>query len=183
VTDSSEFKTLVRQRMAATGEKYTEAYRALLDAASRAVLPSGHRILPRIAARYANTPAEPVAIRLHLWDRFDLNLNDDELAAYMEADEDDRQYLIGVFLAERVEDLIADGYLMSGHEVVYQDQRDDKFARFQAHDLDVSPDQYVWLTERLTDEEFSMLSDEAMHELLNAEYSEYPGSAQARRER
>ncbi len=156
---------------------------ALPDAASRAVPPSGYRILPRIAARYANTPAEPVAVRLHLGDRFDLSLSNDELAAYMEAGEDDQQDLIGVVLAERIEDMVPDGYLVSRHEVVYQDQQDDEFARFQAHILGVSPDQYVWLTERLTDEEFSILSDEAMHQLLDAEYSEYPGSARARRER
>jgi len=152
---------------------------ALLDAASRAVLPSGYRILPRMAARYADTPAEPVAVRLHLWDRFDLSLSNNELAAYMKAGEDDQQDLIGVVLAERIEDMVPDGYLVSRHEVVYQDQQDNEFARFQAHVLGVSPDQYVWLI----DEEFSILSDEAMHQLLDAEYSEYPGSARARRER
>jgi len=100
VTDTGEFKALVRKRMAATGEKYTEAYRALLDAAASAVLPSGHRILPRIAVRYADKPAKPVYVRLHLWDMLDLSLDDAELAEYLTADEDGRLDLVRQWLAD-----------------------------------------------------------------------------------
>jgi hypothetical protein len=52
MTDSGEFKALVRQRMEATGEKYTQAHRALLGAARGALVPSKHLILPRVAARF-----------------------------------------------------------------------------------------------------------------------------------
>jgi hypothetical protein len=53
--------------MAATGEKYTQAHRSLINAARREVLPmSGRVILPRIAARYADNPAEPVRVFVEL---------------------------------------------------------------------------------------------------------------------
>jgi hypothetical protein len=181
VTDTGEFKTLVRERMAVTGEKYTEAYRVLLDAAASAVLPSGYQILPRIAARYTDRSAKPVHVRLHLWNRLDLTPDDAELAEYLAADEYRRLDLIRVWLLDQVNDLITDDELFRDHEVVYEDRLADERTRSEARYLGVTPDQYVWLTDRLTDEEFSMLSDQDMHQLLAAEYSEYPVSTGAGR--
>ena len=183
MTDADDFKALVRQRMAATGEKYTVAYRALLDAAASAVLPPGHRILPRIAARYVDKPARPVHVRLRLWELLDLSPDDAELAEYLAADEDGRLDLIRQWLMDRIDDLIADEQLVRDHEVVYEDQLADERARSEAGYLGVTPDQYLWLAERLTDEEFSTLSDEDMDRLLAAEYTEYPASPGAGRDR
>ncbi len=183
MTDAGDFKALVRQRMADTGEKYTVAYRALLDAAASAVLPPGHRILPRIAARYADKPAKPVLVQLRLWELLDLSPDDAELAEYLAADEDGRLDLIRQWLMDRIDDLIADGELVREHEVVYEDQLADERARSEAGYLGVTPDQYLWLAERLTDEEFSTLGDEDMHRLLAAEYTEYPASPGAGRDR
>ena len=183
MTDAGDFKALVRQRMAATGEKYTVAYRALLDAAASAVRPPGHQILPRIAARYADKPAKPVYVRLRLWELLDLSPDDAELAEYLAADEDGRLDLIRQWLMDRIDDLIADEELVRNHEVVYEDQLADEHAQSEAGYLGVTPDQYLWLAERLTDEEFSTLSDEDMHRLLAAGYTEYPASPGAGRER
>jgi hypothetical protein len=174
VPDTGEFKTLVRQRMAATGEKYTVAYRALLDAAASAVLPPGHRILPRIAAEYANGPAEPVGVRLHLWGHLDLRPDDEELADYLAADEDDRLNLVRDWLLDRIDDLIVDEELIREQEVLHEDQLADERARTDADLLGVTPDQYLWLSDRLTDEEFSSLSDEGLRQLLATEYTEFP---------
>lgn len=181
--DTGEFKALVRQRMAATGEKYTVAYRALLDAAASAVLPSGRHILPRIAARYANTPARPVEIRLHLWNRLNLNPGDEELARYLAANEDDRLNLIRDWLLDRIDDLIIDEELIREHEVLYEDQLADEHARSEAKYLGITPDQYLWLSDRLKDEEFDALSDRDMRELLATEYTEFPVSPSVGRNR
>ncbi|HLN67403.1 MAG TPA: hypothetical protein VK280_09020 [Streptosporangiaceae bacterium] len=183
MSDSGEFKTLVRQRMAATGEKYIVAYRALLEAAASAVLPPGHRVLPRIAARYADEPARPVRVRLRLWEFVNPELDDAELADYLAADEDGRLDLIWGWLTDRLGDLITDEELIREHEVVYEDQLADRHARMEAEYLGITPDQYVWLTERLTDEEFEALSGQEMHRLLAAEYTEYPASPGAGRGR
>ena len=174
--DTGEFKALVRQRMAATGEKYTAAYRALLNAAARAALPPGHPILPRIAAGYATTPAKPVNVRLHLWEQLDLNLDDAELAEFVAADEDDRLGLIRDWLLDRIDYLI-DEELIREHEVVYEDQLADEHARSEANYLGITPDQYLWLSDRLTDEEFDNLSDEDMRHLLATEYTEFTASS------
>jgi hypothetical protein len=60
VTDSSEFKTLVRRRMGITGESYTQAMRYLLAAASTAV-PSAWEVrpLPRPVQRGAARSWDP----------------------------------------------------------------------------------------------------------------------------
>jgi hypothetical protein len=162
--------------MAATGEKYTAAYRALLDAAARAPLPPGRPILPRIAAEYATTPAKPVNVRLHLREQLDLNLDEAELAEYVAADEGGRLNLIQDWLLDRIDDLIVDEELIRGHEVVYEDQLADEDARSEANYLGITPDQYLWLSDRLTNEEFSVLSDEDMRRLLATEYIDFPGS-------
>ena len=47
--------------------------------------------------------------------------------------------------------------------------------------LGITPDQYVWLRDRLTDQEFRVLTEEAMHQLLASEYTEYPYRAVAER--
>jgi hypothetical protein len=58
VTDSSEFKALVRERMEITGESYTQAMRHMLDAARTAV--PGERRPPRPALRpRPNRPWDP----------------------------------------------------------------------------------------------------------------------------
>lgn len=181
MTDTGEFKDLVRQRMAATGEKYTTAYRALLDAAAHAVVPPGYRILPRIAARYADSPAKAVDVRLRLWELFDLSADDTEFAEYLAADEDGRLDLIRQWLTDRLDDLITDGDLIREHEIVYEDQQADEHARREANHLGITPDQYLWLGERLTDEEFGTVSDADMRRLLTTEYNEYPASPRAGR--
>lgn len=183
MTDAGEFKTLVRQRVAVTEEKYTVAYRALLDAAAHAVLPSGRRILPRIAAKYADAPAKPVRVRLRLWEVLDLSPDDAELAEYLAADETGRLDLIRQWLSDRIDELIFDEELIREHGVVCEDEVADEHAHSEAGYLGVTPDQYLWLGERLTDEEFSTLSGEDLRQLLAAEYTEYPASHGAGRAR
>ncbi len=174
MSDSGEFKALVRQRMAATGEKYTVAYRALVDAAASAVLPPERHVLPRIAARHAITPAKPVNVRLHLWDQLDLNLDHAELAEYVAADEDGRLNLIRDWILDRIDELVVDEELIREREILHEDLVADEVARHEADYLGITPDQYLWLCDRLTDEEFSALSDEDMGQLLATEYSEFP---------
>ena len=183
MTDAGEFKALVRQRMAVTGEKYTVAYRALLDAAAGAVAPPRHRILPRIAAKYTDKPAKPVYVRLRLWEVVDLSPGETEIAEYLATDETGRLDLIRHWLSDQIDQLIFDDALIREHEVVSEDEVADEHARREAGYLGILPDQYLWLEERLTDEEFSALSDEGMHQLLAAEYIEYPVSRGAGRKR
>lgn len=122
-------------------------------------------------------------VRLRLWEWLDLSPDDAEFAEYLAADEDSRLYLLGQWLTDRLDDLLADEELVRDHEVVYEDQLADERARSEAGYLGVTPDQYLWLEERLTNEEFSTLSDEDMHQLLAAEYTEYPAVPGTGRER
>jgi hypothetical protein len=67
MTGSSEFKGLVRERMQATGEKYTTAMRVILKAAETGVSPlrgPDAAILPRIAAQYPDGRGEVYYIRI-----------------------------------------------------------------------------------------------------------------------
>jgi hypothetical protein len=100
--------------MAATGEKYTQAHRALINAARREVLPmSGRVILPRIAARYADNPAEPVRVFVEISGIFDLEMDEPEVAEYLAADEDGRDVIMMNFVSERITDWAEDnGELM-----------------------------------------------------------------------
>jgi len=118
-----------------------------------------------------------------LWEFVNPELDDAELADYLAADEDGRLDLIWGWLTDRLGDLITDEELIREHEVVYEDQLADRHARMEAEYLGITPDQYVWLTERLTDEEFEALSGQEMHRLLAAEYTEYPASPGAGRGR
>lgn len=176
MSDNAEFKALVRRRMDATGEKYTEAYRALLRAAEAGVLPmSGRRILPRIAAMSEDKPADvyvelPRVLRLYL--------EDDELARYLEASEDVREELVNNWLMDQLGQLIEDRDIVLDHGVINENQVLDDDARHEAAYLGVSPDQYLWLSDRLTAREFEELSDDAMHQLLAEEYREYPAPAE-----
>lgn len=179
--DTGEFKALVRQRMAATGEKYTVAYRALLNVAAGAALPPDRPILPRIEAQYADSPAKPIGVRLELWDRLDLDFDDAELAEYLAADEDDRLNLIREWLLDRIDDLLVDEQLIREQRVVHEDLVADEAARSEAEYLGITPDQYLWLCDRLTYEEFGALRDEHMRQLLETEYTEFPGSPSVRR--
>jgi len=58
VTDSSEFKALVRQRMEITGEPYTQAMRHILDAA-RGAVPQAHRPPRTALQRRVPRPWDP----------------------------------------------------------------------------------------------------------------------------
>jgi hypothetical protein len=168
MSDSAEFKALVRRRMDATGEKYTEAYRALLRAAEAEVLPmTGRRILPRIAAKYKDEPAD-VYIRLPAVLR--LALDDDEVAQYLEASADIRDSLVDDWVMDQLGQLIESGDLILDHGVLNGNQIFDEHARYEAAYLGITPDQYVWLSDRLTAKEFEELSDDAMHQLLADEY-------------
>jgi hypothetical protein len=176
MSDSAEFKALVRRRMDATGEKYTEAYRALLRAAEAGVLPmSGRRILPRIAAMSEDRPAD---VYVQLPAVLTLELDGDELARYLEASADVREELVNNWLIDQVGQLIEDGEIILDHGVIHENQILDDHARREAAYLGISPDQYVWLSDRLTAREFEELSDDAMHQLLADEYREYPAPAE-----
>jgi hypothetical protein len=171
MSENGEFKALVRRRMDATGEKYNVAYRALLRAAETAVLPmSGRRILPRIAATSLNGPYD---VYVELPQGLGLQLDDDDLARYVAGDEDTREQLVEDRLRDRFEELLADGDLVLGHVVIDIHQAEDEIARTEAAYLGILPDQYLWLEDRLTQEEFEGLSDEAMHRLLADEYHPY----------
>jgi hypothetical protein len=178
MSDNADFKNLVRRRMAATGEKYTQAHRALINAARREVLPmSGRVILPRIAARYADNPAEPVRVFVEISGIFDLEMDEPEVAEYLAADEDGRDVIMMNFVSERITDWAEDsGELMIDHAVIYADQSEDSNARYAADDMGISPDQYVWLRDRLTDDEFFTLDDDGLHRLLTDEYTQYPAA-------
>ena len=170
MADSAEFKALVRRRMEATGENYTAAYRALLRAAEREVLPfTGRRIiLPRIAAESPDAPAD---VYVEITSEFSLDLDESELAQYLEADEIDREGLVQEWVMERLEQLILDGgTLIQYHGVISAHLINDGIARSQADYLGISPDQYLWLSDRLSTEEFETLSDDAMHQLITDEY-------------
>lgn len=171
MTDSSEFKQLVHQRMEATGEKFKEAYRALVNAASAEVVPPNHLILPRLAAKYADNPAKPQTVRAYLYREIDLQLDESELQSYVAADEDGRDDLVRGWLVDQLQDLMDAEDLIEHHQVVYDDQVQDEFVRREASSFGVTPDQYAWLEDRLTEQEFSQLSDEAMHSLLAREYT------------
>jgi hypothetical protein len=158
--------------MEATGEKYTTAYRALLDAARSEVLPSNLRVLPRISARFVDGP-KPSTVRLCLFHTAHLELDAEELQRYVNADPDQRDELVYDWLRERVEDIELFEELISGHDVVYQDEDATRDAWSEASQLGITADQYVWLGERLTDQEFDRLSDDDMHELLAREYVPY----------
>jgi hypothetical protein len=178
MSDNADFKNLVRRRMAATGEKYSQAHRALINAARREVLPmSGRVILPRIAARYADNPAEPVRVFVEISGIFDLEMDEPEVAEYLAADEDGRDVIMMNFVSERITDWAEDsGELMIDHAVIYADQSEDSNARYAADDMGISPDQYVWLRDRLTDDEFFTLDDDGLHRLLTDEYTQYPAA-------
>jgi hypothetical protein len=170
MSDSAEFKALVRRRMDATGEKYTEAYRALLRAAEAEVLPvSGRRILARIAAMSEDRPAD-VYVRLPAV--LHLELDDDELAQYLEASADVREQLVDTWVTDKLGQLIEDGEILE-HGVIHENQIFDDHARHEAAYLGITPDQYVWLSDRLTAREFEGLSDEDMRRLLADKYREY----------
>ena len=177
MSDNAEFKNLVRRRMASTGEKYTQAHRALINAARREVLPmSGRVILPRIAARYAGNPAEPVRIFVEVSGVFDLEMDEPEAARYLAADEYGRDDFMMDLVRERISEWSDGGELMIDHAVIYADQSADSSARYGADDMGISPDQYAWLRDRLTDDEFYDLDDDALHQLLTTEYTEYPAA-------
>lgn len=177
MSENAEFKALVRRRMEATGEKYTTAYRALLDAARPAVTPlSGRQILPRVAARFAGDPPKPASVWVRFRPEFELPLDEAEIAEYAEADEAERANLVLRWLDERIYDMLIDDELIVDHTVVYQDQEADEFTRGEADSLGITADQYAWLQDRLTYEEFEQLTDEAMYRLLADEYTEYPPS-------
>jgi hypothetical protein len=174
MSDNADFKNLVRRRMAATGEKYTQAHRALINAARREVPPmSGRVILPRIAARYADNPAEPVRVFVEISGIFDLEMDEPEAAEYLAADEDGRDTIMTNLVSERITDWADGEELMIDHAVIYADQSADNTARYEADDMGISPDQYVWLRDRLTDDEFFEMDDDALHRLLADEYAEY----------
>jgi hypothetical protein len=78
MTDDSAFKKQVRDRMAQTGEKYTEARRMV------------------VAGR------EPV-LRVYLSSHVDLRLTADARRAYAAADEQGRREMVDRLLAERIE--------------------------------------------------------------------------------
>ncbi len=173
MTDSGDFKALVHRRMEATGEKYTAAYRALLDAARGALVPSKHLILPRIAARFDDAPAKPEFLRVHLYSSIGLEVDESELQQYLAADENSRDDLVREWIADRIHELLIDDELIREHEVVFEDQAEDERVRSEAADLGIAPDQYAWLEDRLTDQQWEQLSDEAMHRLLADEYLKY----------
>ena len=173
MTDSSEFKQLVRQRMDATGEKYTVAYRALLDAARVEVLPLNLRVLPRISAKYIDNPAKPLTVRLHLFRAAEMELDEEELQRYEAADQDEREQLVQEWLLERIQDWGFADEMVLDHDLVYEDQARDRRLRYEAFNLGITGDQYAWLLERLTDEELDRLSDKEMHLLLAREYRQY----------
>jgi hypothetical protein len=173
MTDSSEFKQLVRQRMEATGEKYTTAYRALLDAARPEVLPSKLQVLPRISARYLHSP-RPSVVRLRLFHTADLDLDAEELQRYVTADAGQQYELVYEWLVERLQDFAYFEELVSDHDVAYEDEEETRGARWEASYLGITADQYAWLVERLTNEEFERLSEEDMRLLLAREYTPYP---------
>jgi hypothetical protein len=175
MADSAEFKALVRRRMEATGEKYTEAYRALLRAAESEVLPvTGRRILPRIAATSKDGPAD---VYVEITSKLRLELDDRELARYLEADAEDREELVENWLIERLDQLFLDGGILY-HGVISSHQIFDDHVRAQAVYLGISPDQYLWLSDRLSTSEFETLSDDAMHQLLADEYRPYQASGE-----
>jgi hypothetical protein len=64
------------------------------------------------------------------------------------------------------------------HRVINADQILDDHARHEAAYLGISPDQYLWLSDRLTVREFEELSDEAMRQLLADEYREFPAAGE-----
>jgi len=158
--------------MEATGEKYTAAYRALLDAARAELLPSKLPVLPRIAARYVDS-AKPSAVRLHLFQTTYLELDDEELQRYVTADAIQRDELVYDWLVERIQDFAFFEELVSDHDVVYEDERETRGVQSEASYLGITADQYAWLVERLTDEEFQGQSDEDMRLLLAREYTPY----------
>jgi hypothetical protein len=100
-------------------------------------------------------------------------LDAEELQRYVNADPDQRDELVYDWLRERVEDIELFEELISGHDVVYQDEDATRDAWSEASQLGITADQYVWLGERLTDQEFDRLSDDDMHELLAREYVPY----------
>ena len=112
--------------------------------------------------------------------QLDLNLDDAELAEYVAADEDGRLALVRDWLLDRIDYLIGDEELIREHEVVYEDQLDDEDAWSEAKYLGITPDQYLWLSDRLTGEEFDNLSEEDMRHLLAAEYTEFSASGSMR---
>lgn len=173
MADSAEFKALVRRRMEATGENYTTAFRALLRAAEREVLPvTGRRnILPRVAAESPDGPAD---VYVEITSGFRLDLDDRQLAEYLQADEWDREGLAQDWLMEHLEQLVLNGdTLIQYHGIISVHQNNDDIARSEATHLGISPDQYLWLTDRLTPAEWENLSDDAMHRLLADEYRPY----------
>lgn len=56
---------------------------------------------------------------------------------------------------------------------MYEDEVETRAARAEASYLGITADQYVWLGERLTDEEFERQSEEDMRLLLAREYTPY----------
>lgn len=177
MSDNGEFKKLVRLRAEATGEKYTEANRALINAARAAVLPmTGRLILPRVAARFADNPAKPdrVIVEISGFAVLDLDTDEAELTEYVAADEYGRDEMIMELTSERITDWLESGDLEIKHTVIHTDLDADNLARYYAGELGVTPDQYAWVSERLTDEELSEMDDDAIRRLIADEYTEYP---------
>ena len=99
------------------------------------------------------------------------------MAEYLAADEDGRDVIMMNLVSERITDWAEDsGELMIDHAVIYADQSEDSNARYAADDMGISPDQYVWLRDRLTDDEFFTLDDDGLHRLLADEYTQYPAA-------
>jgi len=173
MTDSGDFKSLVRQRMSVTGEKYTEAHRALLEAASAEVVPDTHPILPRVAARFMNGQPRPISVSIRMPRRLVLELEVPDLEQYVAANEDGRDELVREWIVDQIEDLIDEYDLFRDHALIREDQFADERIRDEATHVGVTPDQYAWLEETLTREEFESIPEEAMRRLLADNYSEF----------
>lgn len=111
---------------------------------------------------------------MRLWRSWALELDADDLLRYLAGDEDVRRQIVEDRLRGQFDELLADGEVPLGHVVIDNHQVEEDWARKEAAYLGISPDQYLWLSERLSQEEFEQISDEAMHQLLVEEYSEYP---------
>jgi hypothetical protein len=101
----------------------------------------------------------------------------EDLERYMLAEPAQRDEQVYELLVERLQDFGFFEDIVIDHDVVYEDEAETRRAWSEAAYLDITPDQYAWLAERLTVAEFERLSAEDMHLLLAREYLPFSASA------
>jgi len=155
-----EPRKIVSRRSAITGGKY---------------FTRGQERIMAVPDSYAEPkklpPVEkPAAIRARLWSFIQFDLTEADAQAWAEADEEQRDTIMREFYEREIETAELESFLTGDVDELTCDDLEQERIRSEASYLGIEPKQFVWLEERLSDEEFSQLGDDEMHRLLAEEY-------------